>query len=501
MTDPRPQLPTALLACLLCLLSAAAAPAQEPAVPELDLRECIRIGLDNSLSLDNARIDKMLADERATAAGALLDPRISASTTHTDSKIADMGSFLDLDKQITQADAELSKAFATGTRMGLTFNQSKFASTTNSFFSFTPYNMSVAISVSQSILRNAFGELDRAILAYADSGRQIAALLYTRKENVFCSRVAGAYWRLYAAHQSHAVGHESLLRARMLLETTKSRFKDGLMDETDVLAAEAMIATRTVDVNALEQAVENAADSLKNRIQLRQIDWDSVRFRFPDEKVLNAAIKMVSPDDQHARRVALLTRNDLAALRKVAKQAELDLQMKRSAARPDLQLIGSFARGAAADTIGDTLELSDTAWTIGFQFEMPFGRVAERSGIRQSQFLLRQAHNTVLELESAVALECRIATRNLQNAIERVGAMAKAAELQKRKLAAEQTKFEQGRSDTRWLIQYEDDAARARMSYHLAVGDYHMSLALYRLAQGYGRPTTKAKPVTADVNP
>ena len=59
----------------------------------------------------------------------------------------------------------------TGTRMGLTFNQSKFASTTNSFFSFTPYNMSVAISVSQSILRNAFGELDRAILAYADSGR------------------------------------------------------------------------------------------------------------------------------------------------------------------------------------------------------------------------------------------------------------------------------------------------------------------------------------------
>jgi len=52
--------------------------------------------------------------------------------------------------------------------------------------------------------------------------------------------------------------------------------------------------------------------------------------------------------------------------------------------------------------------------------------------------------------------------------------------------AVEQKKFEQGRSMTHLLIQYEGDLSNAEMARHAAIAQYHKGQARVRVAQGLG---------------
>ncbi|MDP6490519.1 MAG: TolC family protein [Kiritimatiellia bacterium] len=442
------------------------------------LQDCVAYGLKHSLALRNAAIDEAVVRNRAEAVDGAYDPRLHGQVSYTDSEARDTASFFLKDRQLTTAEFALGKAFRSGTHAELRVNHSHIqAGGELSAFLTEPYSSLAGLRLSQSILRNAFGEADRARRRGADAGGEAARLAYEREEELLAGHVADAYWNLQMARKSFDTGRDSLVRAERLLETNRSRVEDGLLDETDLLAFEALIATRRVDVLSLSNAVANAADALKNTMQLPYEAWGDVKITVADEEVAQ-----IHPTDSEA--VDVSSRKDLAALEALIEQSEAELDSRASEFRHNLQLFGEIGRGSSGEDFDGSIEFDDNAWTVGVMLDAGWGRSTERSALEEARLLHKKAINNRASLEAVIELECSVADRNLENGWDRVIKTRRARDLEQKKLALEQNKYEQGRSAINLIVQYEDDYALSSQRYNVAVATYQKAVIQYRLAHG-----------------
>ncbi len=469
-------IPVKLYVFLLVLgLLAPRALLAEPRV--FTLQDCVAYGLEHSLALRNAAIDEAVVQRRVDAVDGAYDPRLHGEVSYTDSEARDTASFFLTDRQLTAGELSLGKAFRTGTRAELRVSYSHIeAGGDLSAFLTEPYSSLAGLRLSQSILRNAFGQADRARRRGADAGGTAARLAYEREAELLAGRVADAYWDVQMARKNFDTGRDSLRRAERLLATNRARVADGLLDETDLLSFEALIATRRVDVLALSTAVANVTDALKNTMQLPRDKWATVQVAPADD-----AVTEVVPGDDDADGSR---RKDLAAVSEWVSQAEAELDIRASDFRHDLQLFGELGRGSSAEDFDGSIEFDDNAWTVGAMLDMGWGRTAERSALEEARLLHEKAVNNRKALNAAVDLECSVADRNLHNGWERVAETRRARYLQQKKLALEQEKFEQGRSAINLIVQYEDDFALASQGYNVALASYQKAIVQYRLAHG-----------------
>lgn len=457
----------------------------DAAIRVFDLDDCLRYGLEHSLSLQNAALDEDVAVARSEGVNGLYDPRLAGSLTYSDSEIRDSTSFFLQDRRVTSAGVELGQQLRSGTRLGVSLEHSHIdAGGDAAGFVSQPYASSVTFSASQSILRNAFGAVDRARLRAARLGREAAALALQRERRMLAARIAEAYWWVYSAGKNFSAGRDSLARAETLRNTNRGRFDDDLIDETDLLASEALVAVRRGELRSVSNQLETAAEMLKNVIQLPPREWSSTRIRVPDDDRETRLAEPVKTSFERAAREALRQRTDLQALQKLAEQAESDVKIRESEFRHDLEVFGQYGLGDAADSRGESFGFGDDGWLIGVQAEIAWGRRAGQSALDEAELQARRAANNLAALEDAIGMECASAVRRVNVGLQRIADTVLTRDLQRRKLALEQEKFEQGRSSINWLIRYEDDYAAARIACNLALADYQNALVRYRLAVG-----------------
>jgi len=229
-------------------------------------------------------------------------------------------------------------------------------------------------------------------------------------------------------------------------------------------------------------AVQSNRDVLLDLISVPVTDWEQVTIAFSEPPPRAVAAADVDLSKAYAR--ALEERYDLAALRALRARALSDIEVARQEARPDLTVFAGVGRGDTGAAYGDAFTFDDTVWTVGLRFEMPWLRTAEFSALREAEFRLRQVERDSEALERMILLECRLAARDLRTAVERVEATRRARDLEARKLEREQVKMAQGRSETRIVVDYQDDLEFAELAVVDAVAAYHIRLAQYRLVQG-----------------
>lgn len=478
-----------LLGLLLC--STGAIPAEQKL--EMDLSLCIETGLMNNLKLQNKAIDSDIAEAGVSAAEGVYDSFMSLGTSYKDTQIPEPGSFLGGHNKYTTASAQLGKNLPGGTRITLSAEHNKYVIPGNEFIVIPPYSSSISLSVSQSLLRNAFGSLDRTRVEFAEYAQLISENIYMREKDLLALQISEAYWDLYSARANLDVGRQSLTLAKELLALNWQKEKDGLLDQTDVLASEAAIATRNVELLVLSNNVETASDYLLRIIMVPMEQRTSVSFKFPEANMMFTEQKE-SPADVNpaAFTTALNNRQDVAALRQSIDRTLTDLRIKKNTMRPDLNLVGSVSRGDTDISRDTSLEVGEEAWMIGIKLETSLEKKREKSDIRISELALHKAKNDLKDLEDAVLMECRTAARDLESAQMRISATRLAMQLQKERLRQEIDKFGQGRTDTRWVIQVQDDLAYSQMHYHVALGQYRKARAGYRVSMG-AKPETGAE--------
>ena len=259
---------------------------------------------------------------------------------------------------------------------------------------------------------------------------------------------------------------------------------DGLLDETDVLSAEATIATREAELISLRNRVDRSTDDLAHIIQWPRVRSASPEFIYPDSAL---TMKSGVPDKKALYKLAIENRSDLTSLIAAAQRAELDVKSAKSAGKPDLSIFGSIDKGSSDMSRSDSLGVDEDGWGVGVKFETALSRTAEKSAIRNAERESKKASNDVADMKAAIDYECRAVARVLSASLEQVAATRRATELRERRLKLEQEKFDQGRSDTRWVVQAQDELVRSRMASQISIANAHKAEAASRAAAGTER--------------
>ncbi|HEX9780172.1 MAG TPA: TolC family protein [bacterium] len=446
--------------------------AEQPAVPEeFTVDDVSRLALARNLNVSVLRIDRDIRREDIRIARSPYDTTLSVLGEYEIDETQPSSTIFGSRTVHGALRTTIEQLLPMGTRLALTHSASR-ESTQSPFSSLSRYyEGSGGVSVTQPVFRNAFGLIDRGQLKLVklDVARFDFATQDRIEAEVFGARQE--YWELVFADQDLAAKRGALSQAEDFLRAMREKRVLGLAEEQDVLAAEANVRLRVLDVLEAETALEGSRDRLRTLLDLPE----GLAAAPADQPVFEEIA--VSVEESLAR--ALVNRRDLRQLALETDRADLETILARSGLQPQLDLEAAYRSN------GLDRELFDAQGKIGggnhpttfagFTFSVPLENRKAKAQYRQAKLQERRVELLERELRLRIEQEIRDAVRALRLAAERVRQTREVAALQQRKLTQESRAFRLGRSDSRTVIDYQEDVidsdaalARALVGYRLA---------------------------------
>lgn len=355
--------------------------------------------------------------------------------------------------------AGLLQNFRTGTKTTLSYNYYKTqingASPTvlpNKMF----FDVAPMLEVTQSLWRNFLGKEFEAteVVQNAATEAQKYRDQFQLKQTMMQAR--NAYWRLYFAQRSLRVQEESLERAVKLRDWNRNRVRSNLVDEAELLQAEANLQNREMEH---QDTLTEVATALREFNSIRESDEPvdlSVQNDRESEYILGANL----PQKGKVREDILAT----IALNRVS-QAQAEIGTEKY--KPNLELYGNYSINGRDKQYADAREQAFAATrpmsVVGVRFVTPldFGAVADykKSYAQEKVANEIKLKRKVFEVEK----EWEILAERFNNFRERLKLTQKLEKVQERKLLSEKRRYNQGRTTTFQVLQFEQDYANAQL--------------------------------------
>lgn len=353
----------------------------------------------------------------------------------------------------------LSQNFRTGTRVSLSYNYYKTQINgvsgpllpQNMFFDVAPM-----VEVTQSLWRNFLGSEFEATEIAQNSINESQRFEEAFNYKQLIMQAKNAYWRLFFAQQGLKVQKESLDRAIKLRDWNRSRVRSNLVDEAELLQAEANLQNRELEyqdtLTELQTAEREFNSYREGQESVNLAEANDLESRY----ILNAKL----PSKAELREDVLAT---IAANRAAVAQAELGNQRNR----PNLELYGNYAINGRDKAYSEAREQAFGATrpmsVIGVRFTTPldFGSLGD---YRESYAREKLATEMKMKRKTyEVEREWEILSERFENFKERLKLTQKLEKVQERKLSSEKRRYNQGRTTTFQVLQFEQDFANAQL--------------------------------------
>jgi outer membrane protein TolC len=369
----------------------------------------------------------------------------------------------------------LNKNFTTGTQLALTYGQrSMNADYTNIQGDTTKAMVPKAaqgefgITIEQSLLKNAFGVGDRAVIRSAKKTFESAGIQRVDNlENVVLGALA-QYWNSYVAEETFREALESRERSKKLVAQVRRKNSVGYANPGE-------LAEVLADFEAQEQSVKTASTNY-----LAQLDTLLTNLNLPAGTQIEFA---VSQDVPAVPKLPPVKPEEL----RTAQSANLQLDAAREALfaaqnrrYPDVNLVGKYAStGYDETTDGAFSRLSGNAhprYYIGAKLAYSFGSDYQSEDIIHKR-ALRDLKETAVQLEKLNSLA---ALAQEERSVESTYAILQSAFRQKdfrERAVKELTRtYTQGRTDIKVLIDAINNQFETKVKLARALGDYQIAL-------------------------
>ena len=342
-----------------------------------------------------------------------------------------------------QFNISYSQAFATGTTISFSFNNSR--QTTNSpFFTLSPtLSAAYRFSIQQPLLAGFGLEPNLRYLRIARNNKKISDIAFKDQVIATVTQIENMYWDLVNAYEQTQVDEQSSSFAQQTLENARKQLQLQSVPEMDVLRAEAEVSKRDQDLTVARTSLQLQETLMKNAIT-KSLD-DPVLEAMPIVPTdrMEPTQSQETPPIQDLISAALHGRTELA-------ESDVDLvnrQISRRAARnallPSLSLVGFYSGAGLAGTLNPTCSqdctvsvpadfsgaLSNTFnnsspdYYVGLNLNIPLRNRVAKADQYRSELEYRQAELRLEQLKKQV----RIEVRNAQYAVEQTGARVQAA--------------------------------------------------------------------------
>jgi len=195
----------------------------------------------------------------------------------------------------------------------------------------------------------------------------------------------------------------------------------------------------------------------------------------------------------------LTSRPDLAQLREDVEKSRIGIKFARNQLFPSLDVVAGYGRrGASAeqvlppaqataspsdafDQIGRGTAPNDI---IGLVFSIPLSRATERANFRASKQLKEQAVLRVVQREEQVRREIADALHTAESSYQHAAAARRAREFSQDAAKSEEQRLIGGTSTVFFVLQVQDDLAKAQIAEARSRADYNRAVSQLRFAEG-----------------
>ncbi len=447
----------------------------------LSINTAIHEALKKNLSIELTRQEAEAAQGAVQAEQGLFDPLVTATGIGEKKQQTALFAGGAEEEKTALWTATLSKKMETGTTVDLTWENQRYR-TDSLLAAMNPsYNSALSVGVSQPLLKGNGREIQTAAIVAAEKNADAALSLIDSQAADLAARVKIAYWELVFARQDIEVKKLSLALAEKLLDETRRKIEIGTMAGVDIYQPESEVARREEVLIASERAIAAAEDLLKTLLNRDDLTGAIVPGDLP-------AVVDTLPDEQEVIEKTLAARPDITAADLAVAAADARLQKARDNVRPSLSLEGRAGVTGTDDRYGDSLDRvmndSDVGWRVGLVFSVPLGNrtargqqaiaLAEKNRARTSADLLRQE----------LTRQAREAVRNVTLSLKSIEASRKTALAVKKRMEAEEDKFEVGLATALDVLEAQEAYARALIGEKRAKIDHVEALAELDRLQG-----------------
>ena len=455
------------LICVFCLLSIDAyiAYAEDAVVLPLNaetvsLQECVFFALENNFEVKLSKLDFLIAETGKSSAEAVFDSILSAGVNYSDDEREQLSVSNSGNTRGNVYSSTLAKKFFTGTGVSLSFSDTR-TSTDSGLFSTNPaHTAQGALEMRQPLAKNFLGCIDRGNISVAALVIQNADLGQKERIEDIISRIEKAYWQWVSSEKSLKIHRQILKWAKSLHETNRTNYDMGNIEKGDFLASQANVLIRKKDVLIAEDNYRRSEENIKLLMNM-----DGQRRIHPMDVPAEKEKVEISMEDCLNR--AFMKRRDYQQAKREAEIKKVVLKSKNNERWPEIDLVASmdvngidsgFSR-AAKKISGD----NNRNYYLGVEINIPLENNLAESEFKKALYDKEKSILSLKQVERRIVTEVGNAFRHYLTYKINLATLIEVADLQSEKLKEEERVFGYGRSDTKRLIDYQQDYLRAQL--------------------------------------
>ncbi|MFV8749581.1 TolC family protein [Nannocystaceae bacterium ST9] len=465
------------------------------AAEELQLSEVLEIALDENVDFQNRLIAVEISEANIMAALGAFDVQLTAGVAVNLSKTTPRGSAFVFSRGSRSLTGYLgvSRRLETGGNISLRLDVSRtltdqptnpFNPTQGGIATLAQYQIRPTLTFSHPLLKGMGIKVNRAQINQAKLARSTAEAVELTQAQTMVRDIVSAYWDVLFAKRDLANKHQSVELAQQQLDRTNAQVRAGRLAAVEAKAVEQSLAQRETDVILAENRL------LESSLTLRTLMGQE----FADRDVLGvvpstdpAAFEVETVDTQAAIDRALANNPQVRQLEIALASKRIDEVVQANNRLPQLDFTGSFApSGRSVDSspsasTGDpgsrgswgeafrnfiTDDIASKGlfaeYTVSGALDLTWS-IQNRTAKGNHQRVLaeiRQAELNLKQIRQTTSTSVIRATNNLRSAAKRYELANVSVELAEQNLAAEQARFEVGRS-TNYDVLFRIDALTA----------------------------------------
>ena len=459
------------------------------AQPGMSLEELLDEVIAANLRIQASELDHLMAHERAKAEWAIFEPvwlitlakEANTRQNTTEQFLSQRVSIFDEENQ-TYSTA-LEGKLPTGATLRLGVQARRLTNNLQSAAIGEEWESFSGVTLSQPLLRDRGWKNAATQIRLAASDSEVALQEYRSQIALVLSEAERAYWDLVATEAFVGLRQRSVEAAERMLRDNRERLEAGKTTEIEVLQSEAGLALRRSRLaDALQRRVDAAArlDAFLGRDAA-----ESPGIRTTE----SIAATPVLPTRDEALAASFRLHPAYRAQLERCEQAGLRLAFAKNQILPRLDLKASYGLNGLSDRFDTTFREGWSndypSWYVGMELRIPlFDSKRERHQLAAARLRERQA---LLEL-SAIEIELmngvHVLLEQVASLQNRVAAMNQVVALQERLLANEREALAVGKSESRKVLEEEEDLSDAQLEALAAQLELRRTLVELHVQQG-----------------
>src|SRR5664280_197742 len=346
------------------------------------------------------------------------------------------------------------------------------------------YETFFGVTLTQPLLKDAGLSATLAHLRLAREDEKIARQEFRRQLLVVVGSVESVYWDLYVAQERLGLRLTSVAAAEKLLAENQDRVHEGKMAEIELVEAEAGRAQRRSAASEAQQHLIEVSGRLRTLFAEPVDEPNRVLHASDVPPPLGPPPAIVD-----ALRDSVMLHPEYLSRLHRAEQENIRIAYARNQRWPQVDLKASYGQnGLGSDFEGSWDDLDHhlhESWSVGIELRIPvLGGVRQANTLHAAQAHGREALLNLKAAEVEIANNIFTAERKVESLKAVAANYGEVAQAGQRLLKNEQSRLVQGKTDSRRLLEVENEFSDAQVAALESRGEYEKARVEFEMACG-----------------